>query len=149
MLTELWPVLQQAYNLCLLTYAPVLIQVVPVWVYCRRKPQTGFLWCGVLFYDKPIAWAFFTCTHVLTDPLTFSYGPVPDCSIFFFPGQTVGSPWIASPREEIVWSCLGTVACSCSIYLFMKVGIKCLLGPFHSTHLCPCRFQFSCGCDPD
>ena len=66
-----------------------------------------------------------------------------------FQGKLWGSPWIASPRAEIVWSCLGTVACSCSIYLFMKVGIKCLLGPFHSTHLCPCRFQFSCGYSPD
>ena len=76
----------------------------------------------VPFYNKPIAWAFFTCTHVLNDPLAFPLALFLTVQPSFSQEKTVDSAWIASPGGNA-----GVLPKYCGLLLFYllssKVGI--------------------------
>ncbi len=76
----------------------------------------------VPFYDKPIAWAFFTSTHVLNDPLAFLLALFLTVQPYFSQEKTVDSTWIASPGGNGV-----VLSEFCGLLLFYllssKVGI--------------------------
>ena len=76
----------------------------------------------VPFYNKPIAWAFFTKCTCLKWPIGLSFDLVLNSSILFFPGKDCGLSLDRLSWGKMLGCCLNTVVCSCSIYCLQRWG---------------------------